>query len=207
MNNSKKKVTFIELLKIIKKRVRISTLILLLITFSSTTFAWFIYATKISAGITTHIEAWNILFTSEDNSISEYVNFVIPNLYPGMDNYSDDITAYNLGERTANVHFEIVSVKILGVTYLIDGTSLTSDQMRNKLAGDYPFSITMSLTNETVTPNTGFTKFTLAVVWPYESGNDAQDTYWGTQSYTYTANNPGQPSIEMTIKITAIQQQ
>lgn len=205
MNNSKKKITFIELLKIIIKRVRISTLILLLVTFASTTFAWFIYATKISAGITAHIEAWNILFTTEDNAISEYVSFTIPDLYPGMDDYTDSITAYNLGERSATVSFEIVSVKILGVIYTIDGTTLTSSMMVNKLASDYPFRITMSLSNETVSPSTGRTTFTLSTVWPYESGNDSLDTYWGSKSYEFSSNNPTSPSIEITVRISAIQ--
>ena len=39
MDNSKKKNTFIELLKIIFKRTRITTILLLLITFASSTFA------------------------------------------------------------------------------------------------------------------------------------------------------------------------
>ena len=64
---------------------------MLLITFSSTTFAWFVYATKITTGITAHIEAWNILFTSQDNLISEYVYFTIPDMYPGMADYDDGV--------------------------------------------------------------------------------------------------------------------
>ena len=207
MNNSKKKVTFIELLKIIVKRVRISTLILLLITFSSTTFAWFIYATKISASITAHIDSWNILFTNEDNAISEYVNFYIPDLYPGMTTYTDNISATNLGERSATITYEIISVKILGVLYTIDGETLTSAQMSNKLAGDYPFQILMSLSNSLINPNYGSTQFTLTVQWPYESGDDAEDTYWGQQAYQFISNNPGQPCIEMSVKISAIQTQ
>ena len=205
MNNSKKRITFIELLKIIVKRVRISTLILLLITFASTSFAWFIYATKISTGITAHIEAWNILFTTEDNLISEYVSFTIPDLYPGMEDYEDSITAYNLGERQAAVSFEVVSAKILGVTYTIDGSSLTSSMMVNKLANDFPFKITMNLTDEIVSSSTGKTTFTLKTVWPYESGNDELDTYWGSKSYEFSSNNPDSPSIEITVRISAIQ--
>lgn len=207
MNNSKKKVTFIELLKIIIKRVRISTLILLLITFSSTTFAWFVYATKISTGLTAHIESWNILFTNEDNAIAEYIDIEIPNLYPGMDDFSDVISAYNLGERPAEVHYEIVSVRLLSTTYTIDGTTLTSAQMANKLASDFPFHITMGLTSEVVSATSGRTDFTLTVEWPYEGGNDSQDTYWGNQAYNYIANNPDSPCIAMQIKISAIQQQ
>ena len=80
MSDSKKKNTFIEILKIVFKRTRITTILLLLVTFASSTFAWFIYATKVATGITAHIEAWNILFTNEDNQVEEYINFYISNL-------------------------------------------------------------------------------------------------------------------------------
>lgn len=205
MSNSKKKVTIIELFKIAIKRVRLSTLILLLITFASTSFAWFIYATKISAGITAHIEGWNILFTANDNAISETVNFVIPNLYPGMTDYEDSITAYNLGERNATISYEILSASVLGVNYTIDGTTLTSDMMTNILANNFPFSIELSLSSSSVTPTSGSTTFSIEASWPYESGNDALDTTWGNNAYTFKQNNPNTPCVSITVRISAIQ--
>ena len=206
MDNSKKeKVTFFELLKIIVKRVRISTLILLLITFASSSFAWFLYATRIQANITAHIDAWNIVFTANDTNISEVVTFEIPDLYPGMTTYTDSISAFNLGERTATVHFDVLSARILNVNYVVDGTTLTSDDMIYNLAHNYPFKIQLSLADDEVSGNEQ-TTFTLNVVWPYESGNDELDTYWGNLAYTYKANNPsGTPSIELVVRISAIQ--
>lgn len=206
MGNSKKKLTIIELIKLLFKRVRLSTLLLLLITLCSSTFAWFLYATKVSVGITAHIEAWNILFTNENNEISELINFEIPNLYPGMEDYNDSIEIINLGERNASVEYEIVRVSILGVNYNIDGTTLTSDQMVNNLASDYPFKINISLENSTIEAGSGRTKFSLSTVWPYESGDDELDTYWGSKSYEFSSNNPDTPSIQIEIKISASQQ-
>ena len=205
MDNSKQKNKFIELLKIIFKRTRITTILLLLITFASSTFAWFIYATKVSTGITAHIEAWNILFTNEDNSVEEYVNFYIPNLYPGMEDFNDSISAYNLGERSAEISYEIVSTRILSTTYNIEGGSYSSAQMESILANNFPFRTTFSLTNTTLETNSGNTTFSINVTWPFESNNDALDTYWGNQAYTYSANNPGVPSIEIVVKISAVQ--
>jgi hypothetical protein len=205
MDNSKQKNKFIELLKIIFKRTRITTILLLLVTFASSTFAWFIYATKVATGITAHIEAWNILFTNEDNTVEEYINFYIPNLYPGMDDFEDSITAYNLGERNATISYEIVSTRILSTTYNIEGGSYTSAQMENILANNFPFKTTFSLENTDITSDNGHTTFSLNVTWPFESNNDAYDTYWGNQSYTYSANNPGSPSIEIVVKISAVQ--
>ena len=205
MDNSKKKNTFIELLKIIFKRTRITTILLLLVTFASSTFAWFIYATKVSAGITAHIEAWNILFTNEDNSVEEYVNFYIPNLYPGMDDFNDSISAYNLGERNADITYEIVSARILGTTYNIEGGSYTSALIESILANNFPFKTTFELTNTSLSATNGNTTFSINVTWPYESDNDTLDTYWGTQAYTYSANHPDSPSIELVVKISAFQ--
>ena len=205
MDNSKKKNKIIELLKIIFKRTRITTILLLLVTFASSTFAWFIYATKVATGITAHIEAWNILFTNEDNTLEEYVNFYIPNLYPGMEDFNDSITAYNLGERNAEITYEIVSTRILDVTYNIEGGSYSSAQIESILANNFPFSTTFSLTNTVITSTTGNTTFSLSVSWPFESDNDSLDTYWGNRAYTYSANNPGEPSIEIVVKISAFQ--
>lgn len=205
MDNSKKKIKFIELLKFIFKRTKITTVLLLFITFASSTFAWFVYATKVASGITAHIEAWNILFTNEDNSIEEYINFYIPNLYPGMEDFNDSITAYNLGERSATISYEIVSARILGTTYEVQEGSYTSVQLENILADRYPFSTTFNLANTVLNESTGNTTFSINVTWPFESDNDELDTYWGTQAYTYNSNNPDSPSIEIIIKISAIQ--
>lgn len=205
MDNSKKKNKFIELLKIIFKRTRITTILLLLITFASSTFAWFIYATKVSTGITAHIEAWNILFTNEDNTVEEYVNFYIPNLYPGMPDYNDSITAYNLGERSAEIYYQLVNVRILNTVYNIEGGSYSSGQMESILANQFPFHTTFSLTNTVVSTNSGNTTFSINVRWPFEANNDALDTYWGNESYNYSANHPGEPSLEIVVKISAVQ--
>lgn len=206
MDNSEEKVTFIELLKIIVKRIRISTILLLLVALSSSTFAWFVYATRIKAGITAHIESWNIIFTANDTNISEIVTFTVPNLYPGMETYTDSISAYNFGEKAATIRYEIESVRILNVNYVINDETLTSDQMINDLASDFPFKIEFGLTNDVVNSTNGVTTFSINVSWPYESGNDALDTDWGNRAYTFANSNPaGTPSIEMVVKVSAIQ--
>jgi hypothetical protein len=205
MSEKKKKVTFLRVLKIILKRTKLSTLLLLAITFASSSFAWFVYATKVSSGVTAHVRAWNVMFTAKDNQIEEFVEFTIPIIEPGMDDYSDSITAYNKGEHVATVTYEIVSAEILGVTYGVDGTTLTSDMLENKLASDFPFKITMGISNEYMDPENGMSTFSIYVSWPYESGNDEVDTYWGMKSYEYTTNNPEEDSIKLNIKISAIQ--
>lgn len=204
--SEKKKISLIQILKIIFKRARLSTLILLVITFSSTSFAWFIYATRVSTGITAHIDSWNIMFTQNNTQVDEYINFYIPNIRPGMDDFTDSVTAYNRGERNATISYEIISVKILGTLYTVDDV-FTTGQMVSHLANNYPFKITFNLSNNDIGANLGQSTFTLNVSWPYESGNDTIDTIWGNRAYEYSSNYPDEPSIEMTIKISAIQQQ
>lgn len=205
MSEKKKKNYFFQLLKIIFKRTKLSTLLLVAITFASNSFAWFVYATKVSSGVTAHVRAWNIMFSANDNMIEEFVEFTIPTIEPGMDDYTDSITAYNKGEHSATVSYEIVSAEILGVEYRVDGTTLTSDMLENKLTSDFPFKITMAISNEYMEQENGMSTFSINVSWPYESGDDAVDTYWGVKSYEYNSNNPDADSIKLNIKISAIQ--
>ena len=205
MANKKKKVTLLDILKIMFKRVKLSTLLLLVITCASTSFAWFVYSTKVNAGIQAHIESWEILFTNNDTELSQYVSFIIPNLYPGMTSYTDQINIVNLGERSADVVYEVTSVKIFGTQYIADGTTLTSAMLINRLSNEYPFHITFSLTNQQIDTNHGSSTFSLTANWPYESGNDTLDTTWGNNAYNYQQSNPTLPSVEITVKITATQ--
>ena len=88
MDNSKQKNKFIELLKIIFKRTRITTILLLLVTFASSTFAWFIYMDKVSSDIDVRVKAWNVSFR--------------------FNNQFDDITWYNVD----NTSFEDIVEQI-----------------------------------------------------------------------------------------------
>ena len=204
MDNNKRKVTLLDVLKIMFKRVRIRTLIFLVITASATSFAWFVYSTKVSTGITAHIESWNILFTNSETELSEYINFDIPSIYPGMDDYIETIEISNMGEKSASIDYEITALRVLDTTYLIE-PPITSDYIVDMLANDFPFHITFSLTNTTIDATHGTTIFTLSTVWPYESGNDALDTLWGNNAYIYQQNFSGNSSVSITVKITASQ--
>lgn len=205
MSNQVKKKSFLEILKLIKKRIKLRTILLLAIMLSCNSFAWFVYATKVSTGVTAHVKTWNILFSSKDNQIEEEVQFSIPSIYPGMDDYTDSIVAYNNGEHTAVVNYKITEATVLGVNYRVDDNILTSDMLENILADDFPFKITMNVSNNEIEPGSGTSTFSLSVVWPYESGDDELDTYWGIKSYEYSNNNPDKDSIILKIKVSAVQ--
>ena len=199
----KKKLSLLDILKIIRKRVKLSTLIMLIVTFSSSTFAWFIYATKVESGISAHVRAWNVLFKVGDEEIVETINFDISEIYPGMDTYTDSVDVSNTGETSALLSYEITSYTIYGVKYEASST-LTSEQLKNSLLNDYPFRIVISLSNYTIRPSSK-ESFSINVIWPFESGDDDADTDWGQRAYTYNKNYPDLPSIVVELKVSAVQ--
>ena len=47
--------------------------------------------------------------------------------------------------------------------------------------------------------------YTISVEWPYESGNDEQDTFWGEAAYDFNEENPNTASLSLTIILIAQQ--
>lgn len=195
---------FITVVKRLFKRIKPSTLLILAILLSCNIFAWFIYTTKVDSTIKAHVKAWNVSFLAGDTQLSQEINFEISEIYPGMAAYNRSITATNSGETAANFRYEIISATILGTTYTVDN-NLSSSTLLTQLANDYPFTITFSVSNDLITGGGGEGTFALQVVWPYESGDDVTDTYWGNAAYTFHQANPTESSISLVMKITAIQ--
>ena len=89
----------------IKKRISAKTLIILIVTLSVNSFAWFIYATKIDSSVSVHVRAWNVVFEAGDSEVTDTVNLVVDSIYPGMEDYEYQITAYNRSEVSANLSY------------------------------------------------------------------------------------------------------
>lgn len=196
--------TLKKTIKVIKKRIKLSSLIMLLLTFSMNSFAWFIYATKVDSSITAKVKAWKVQFVTGEDEIVEYVNFTIPVMYPGMATYTDMITVSNDGETSANVSYEILSVDIMGSLYEADGVTFTSQMLESMLRNDYPFKIIFGFSSLSIGSG-GSGTFSLSASWAYETGNDATDTYWGNQAYNYMNAHPDTPMITLEVKISAVQ--
>ena len=60
---------------VIKKKVKISNLILLIVLLMFNSYAWFIYNTKVSTSISARVEAWDIAYIS--NGIRETQNIIL----------------------------------------------------------------------------------------------------------------------------------
>lgn len=188
----------------LKKRVSGKTLLILIVTLSANTFAWFIYANKVQSGIEATVKAWNITFELDSGQITEYITIDVDELYPGK-TFSKNITIYNRGDTDADLSYQISSITLFGVT-----TTYTEAQNANPasllstIQANYPFALSLAFSNPVLAAGADET-FTVGINWPYESGNDARDTSWGTQAYTYHSSNPNSPSMQMQIKIIATQ--
>ena len=186
----------------ILKKVRLKTLFLLAITLASNSFAWFIYTTKVSSNISAKVREWNVTFEANGQAVEKTIEINIDSLYPGMNAYNQTLTAANSGESKAQITYEIVSTNILGDNLV--NYNYSNEDIVNYLKNNYPFTIEISSTNSIIEPN-GEEKINITVSWPYESGDDEKDTYWGNLAYNYHQANPGEPSIVLVIKISAIQ--
>ncbi len=199
-----------------KRIIKPSRIIFLIVLISANTFAWFIYASKIDNSIDVHVKGWNVTFEANDSQVTNELNIIVDDLYPGMDDYEYEISAYNNSEVTANLSYVIIEARILGTTYVtVEGREsrgqqilsedLTSAALESQLASDYPFTITLSTSGTLINMNNGHQDFNLEVEWPYENNQDELDTTWGINASTFKANNPTLPSISLIVKLTITQ--
>ena len=174
-----------------KRRIRLRTLFLLAITLASNSFAWFVYSTKVSNNITARVKSWNVDFEiGTDSQAEEYIEISIDSLYPGMEDFSKTLKAVNHGESDARISYTVEKALILGDDLLNLG--LQNEQIIN-------------VSNTVVPASGGEANISIEIIWPYESGNDEEDTYWGNRAYDYHEENSTLPSINVIIKITAYQ--
>lgn len=196
--NVKDKILFL------KKRLRRRTLFFLILTLMANTFAWFIYSNKVSNNITTGVKSWKINFKQDGVDIVNNVEFKIDSIYPGMPDYTNSLSITNIGETAANISYEVEEIKILDEFYNSDMYSSTD--LINKLKDNYPFEMNFSINNQEV--GTGQTsEFTFSLVWPYESGHDEADTYWGKKSASFKEQYPDKEQIAIKVKIIAGQKE
>ena len=178
------------------KKVRLRTIFLLAITLASNSFAWFIYTTKVSSSITAKVREWNVTFDINGAVVEKIIEMNVDSLYPGMPTYSQTLTASNSGGAKAEITYEIVKADVLGTDLMALGYD--NNHLFNYLANNYPFSITLTVSNPIINLHSE-ENITISVSWPYESGDDETDTYWGTEAHAFHTANPDTPSISLII--------
>ena len=206
-SNSKKKNIFLLLLK----KVKISHLIFLAVLLAANSYAWFIYVNNVSNRLDVHVRAWKVDF-EDDGQVVEEVHVEVQNAYPGMTNFTKSVVAHNYSDLPATASYKILYASIMGTEYYsVDGradaglnpvaTDPTASELETMLTTNYPFTFGFNLSQTAVPALTGTTTYTVSLAWPYESGDDEEDTYWGVTAYNYKEDNPSEPSIKLKIKI------
>src|SRR5574344_1445453 len=130
----------------IRKRVKPKMILLLVLTLAINSFAWFIYSNKVESGVSARVKAWDILFEVGEGLQSQYINFDVNDMYPGMDTYTRSITVNNRGEIAATFTYEVVSANIFGnVITASEQGAVTPALLLNSIRNDYPFVINPSV--------------------------------------------------------------
>lgn len=187
------------------KKVKIRTIIFLIILLAFNTYAWFVYATKVSTGINIKVTAWNVEFVAGDDETTSNIKIEIDNVSPGMTDFIKVIEVKNKGETTAKLDYKIKSLKVLDEYYEVsEETGITEDFIKEKIA-EYPFKIEVIQASDEIEAGNGTSNFTITIKWPFESGNDELDTKWGNDAYEYHLEHPNENSIELNIELIATQ--
>ncbi len=189
-------------LQVIKKRVRKSTIFLLIFALMANAFAWFIYSDKVSGTITTGVKSWKINFKEDGADLTNDIEFKVDWAYPGMETYEKEVSITNVGQLKASLKYEITYVRIFDEEY--SNTNYTSDEIINILDTKYPFKVVFTIDNPSI--GTGqTTSFGFKLSWPYESGADELDTTYGKKAAAYKEENNSKSEIEIKAVVSATQ--
>lgn len=189
-----------ETISKLKKRIRKRTLFFLIIALMANTFAWFIYSNKVSNSITTGVRSWKITFDQDGQTLEQNVEFNFDDIYPGVNNQEKSIDITNNGEMKAYITYKLESIQIFDEIYTIDNYS--SLELENILKKNYPFKIVFSNDDEINIGDTA--SFKVSLSWPFESGDDEKDTYYGKKSFEFKQNSM-EEQIKIKVKIKASQ--
>lgn len=193
-----------KLIKIMKK-IKIKNMIILILLFIFNVYAWFMYSTKVNMEITAHVSSWNIQFLSDNADISTNMKIEIDRIFPGMEEnkkFEKIIEVKNNGEKSAKLSYIIQEITVMGETYTISGKT---EEEANQILNKYPFKIKIDVDDSNLQQGIGNGKFIISLEWPFESGDDELDTYWGNKAYEYYAVNPEKNSVELKILLNASQ--
>lgn len=192
-------------------KINLTSIFFIAVSFISVTLAWFAYSGIANIETEIGVKAWNIEITKQGKKESNNVVIPLDDIYPGMDKLSETIKINNLGDSDAIIKYEIESARILDnpLDNYVVGGNVTSDVILDTISHNYPFHINVSLSRNYAVASTGESIFNVSVTWPLDSGNNINDSLWGTRAYDFQLNeskkqNP-EPAIKIVLSLTAEQ--
>jgi hypothetical protein len=168
-------------------RLNLISLFFVAVSFISVTLAWFVYTGLSRVTTEVAVKAWYIELENEGKPVSNNVVISLDDIYPGMETLEEEIKIKNFGDSDAMIKYEISSVRILGdeAHNYVASQSLPSNFIEDKISHEYPFHINMNLSKKYVLAKTDEATFKVSISWPLDSGNDALDSFWGTEAYKF----------------------
>ena len=189
------------------KKIKLRNLIILILLLAFNAYAWFIYASKVSVGLTASVSSWDVEFVSDTGEVITNIDVDVERIYPGMETFEKKVEVHNKGQTGATLSYEIRYLKIMDEVYEVtEDSGWTTEDIENKVEQEYPFKIIIEMEDNGLSVENGKGSFNIKIEWPYESGNDELDTIWGNKAYEYYSLHPGEKSIEMKIDLIATQQ-
>ena len=197
-----------DFLKYILKRVKLKTLIILIVLLMFNSYAWFVYTTKVSGKLMASIDAWDVTFKAGEETAISNIEFNVGRIYPGMEDVTQEMTAHNLGDKHAEVTYLIREVTILGETYSADNGYTPEDLLELIESADYPFSINITMDNGgIIEAGVGSINIVITFEWPFEQDDDELDTFFGEKAFDFHKDNPTEESINLQIELRATQKE
>lgn len=203
--SKKKKIASILLKRLLKPHNFIPLVFILV----SGSYAWFMFNTAVKTSVDITVRSWDIIFSTDETTVSDTVVFTVADLYPGMKD--QHFTAYisNNGIATADVKYSITSARILNDNHAEEEGVETTEDITEMLKTEYPFIIDIGITQDVLEPGAKATFF-IDCNWDYEQPEgsdftDEDDTYWGMAAYDYGKTHPDSKCIEISVQIDVVQ--
>ena len=193
-----------SIIALLIKRNKLGFFILVFFTLAANVFAWFIYSQIVSSEISASVKSWNISMAGEHDGVIE---FTLEDLYPGMPTHSETVELSNNGDMDATVSFTIHSITIMGETHSIEDTEYLDDPdaLQAMIDSTYPFTLTYNASSGVIQADNGVMTLNFEVSWPYDSGQDDLDTYWGEKAYEYQQAHPGDKMLTIVLDVHVVQ--
>ena len=104
-------------------------------------FAWFIYISKVNTEMDVRALSWDVVFSEGGSAVKDVT--IALDVYPGMEQYTHNISVTNSGETAANLYFDTQSVTLFGTELLTSG--MTEAQKQTLLQTLLPLTIGYTL--------------------------------------------------------------
>ena len=123
------------------KKVNFTSIMFLVLSLISTTFAWFAFSNIVDNDMNIDIKAWKVNISDEDSLITNKIDINLDNFYPGVEMNNKTITITNEGDLASVVSYKINYLRIFDEVFDVSN----QEELFDKLAQQYPFVVAFSL--------------------------------------------------------------